>query len=147
MSRQVHHPRMRLVLQPTRMCFSDAGLGQRGHMRSSLYHWLRFAGEGRTLYTALMVKRVLNASISQGSCQGIFLFSTPSHVIHCPCFACATACAHLPASSSRRTSWTFSLRLWDGVALLQAGVLAPRPRPPLPSWTQPMMSLCLSASA
>lgn len=75
-----------------------------------------------------------NGQVSDGSDEWwvIFLFSTPSHAIHCPCFACATGCARLPASSSRRTSWTTSLRLWDGAALLQAGVLVPRPRPLLP---------------
>lgn len=41
-------------------------------------------------------------SCVQSSPQEIFLFSLTCHVIHCPCFACTTACVHHPASSSRR---------------------------------------------
>lgn len=36
-------------------------------------------------------KLTLNASISQSSCWEIFLFSSPSHVIHWPHFACVIA--------------------------------------------------------
>lgn len=46
--RQVYRPWVRLVLQPTRMCFRFVGDEQRENVGSSPYHWLRFLGEGRT---------------------------------------------------------------------------------------------------
>lgn len=79
---------VRLVLQPTRMCFSVFGLGLRG---LSPYYLLRSVEGGRT---------DVKLSISHSSGQEIFVFSAPSLAIHCPCFACTTGCAHLPTSSS-----------------------------------------------
>ncbi len=40
--RQVYRPCDQLVLQPTRICLRFGGDGQRGHVGSSPYHWLRF---------------------------------------------------------------------------------------------------------
>lgn len=34
-------------LEPTNMCFRFARDEQKGHIRSSSYHWLRFTGDGR----------------------------------------------------------------------------------------------------
>ncbi len=125
------------------MCLRFAGDGQRGQVGSSPYHWLRFEGEGRTSYVARKVKLMWNASMPISSLQENFLLSIPSHLIHSPCLACETAFAHLVACSCRRTSSTTSRRRWAGAALCHDGLLSPRPRPPYPCCTMPMMSLCL----
>lgn len=71
--------------------------------------------------------------------------STPSHLIHWPCFTCEIAFAHLIACSCWRTSPTTNFRRWNGVALCQSGLLSPSPKTPLPCCTWPMMSWCLRA--
>ncbi len=91
------------------------------------------------------MKLMLLASISQSSLQLSFLLSRPSHLIHCPCLTRETAFALLSASSWRRTSSTTIFLLSDVEALRQVGLLAVRPKPPLPNWTCPTMSLCLRA--
>ena len=128
------------------MCLRVAGVGQRAQVGSSPYHWWRFFGDGSTSYVALRMKLILLASISQRSLQPSFLFSRPSHLIHCPCLTSETAFAVLSASSWRRTSSTTIFLLSDVVALRQVGLLVVRPKPPLPIWTCPTMSLCLRAA-
>ncbi len=91
------------------------------------------------------MKLMLLASISQSSLQLSFLLSRPSHLIHCPCLTRETAFALLSASSWRRTSSTTIFLLSDVEALRQVGLLAVRPKSPLPNWTCPTMSLCLRA--
>ena len=88
-----------------------------------------------------MRKLILLASISHMSFQLMVRFSTLSHLIHWPCFICDTALAHLLDSSCRRTSATTIFRRSREAAWLQQGRFSPSPKPPLPCWTWPTMSL------
>src|SRR4029434_8662608 len=92
-----------------------------------------------------MMKLMLLASICQSSLQLILLLSRPSHRVHCPCLARETAFALLAVSSCLRTCSTTSFLRSDVVALLNVGLLAARPKPPLPCWIFPTMSWCLRA--
>ncbi len=92
-----------------------------------------------------MMKLMLLVSISQSSLQLSFRLSRPSRLIHCPCLGREIALALLSVSSCRRTSSTTIFLFSDVEALCQVGLLAVRPKPPLPNWTWPTMSLFLRA--
>lgn len=102
----VYLPLVRLVLQPTMMCFSIAGVAHWGHAGSFPNHSCRFTGDGSTQYVARTLKLNLLESMPQSSLHESFFFSTSSHVIQRPCLACATALERLVASSCRCTSST-----------------------------------------
>lgn len=117
---KLHCQQVTLVLHPTKMCFSVAGVGHIRHLRSLAYHWLRFAGEGSTSYAALMVKLALNASISHSSFQVIHRFSTPSHASHCPLLC-------LCHSMSTASCFLFQMHLLDPhLVSLRSNGLVPR---------------------
>ena len=113
---------------------------------SSPNHWWRFCGVGRTSYTALIMKLSLFPSISHSSFHVILRLSTPSQLVHCPCFACATALTLLAASSCRRTSSTTSFLLEGGEALCHVSRFSPNPIPALPYCTNPTISPCFNAA-
>lgn len=115
MWRQVYLPCIRLVLQPTRMCFRVTGARQWRQAGSSPNQRCRLVEEGRTSYVAPMVK---------------------------PCLAWDTALAHMSTSSRRRTSSTTRCQHKAGVAFCHVGGVVPKPKPTLPCWTWPTMSLC-----
>ena len=136
----VYLPCVRLVLQPTMMCLSVAGVVHRGHAGSFPNHNCRFTGDGRASYVARTMKLSLLDSMAQRSLHLSFFFSTPSQFIQRPCLACDTALDRLAASSCRRTSSTTMVRRSVVDAFRQRGVTVPRPKPPLPCCTWPITS-------
>lgn len=87
--RQVYQPCARLALHPTKMCFRSAEDGQRRHVGSPPYHWLRFSGVGRTSNVAGMMKLDRNASMSYSSLHEIFHFVPSYEIAVAQCAACS----------------------------------------------------------
>ncbi len=117
------------------MCLSVAGVVHRGQDGSFPSHSCRFVGEGSTSYVVRTMKLSLLDSMPQSSLHVSFLSSTPSHLTQRPCLACAMALERLAASSCQHTSSTTMDRCSVADAFCQSGVIAPRPKPPLPCWT------------
>lgn len=137
---RVYQPWVRLVLLPTMMSFKVAGLelGQRKHIGSSPYLRLRFAGEFRTSGSADSKACSINLPLPQLFQLNLPLFH-PSHVIHCPCYACATACAHPTHVLDHQLS---PLKRGGPAPSWYTGTLVTRPRPLIPSCTWVTISLC-----
>lgn len=125
----MQHPCVSLTLPPVSLCLRDACLEQRAHPGSSLYHWS---------WRLISVRR-MSYSILHKSLQLVFLFSTLSHCVHCPCFVRKTFLAHL---GSPRISSTFNFRCSGVFAEFQEGCLGVTP---FSCWTIPTMSACLRA--
>lgn len=115
--------------------------GYSAQIRSMPNYCWRFFGEGNTSYVTLIRKLILVASISQISFQVIFLFSTLSHCIHCPCLASEIAFVILFAFFCLCNSSTTSFLCSEIMAVHQVGPLVAWPKPSLSFWT----SLCFSA--
>lgn len=97
---------VRVVLLPTRMGLSIAGVLQRKHNGSFPSHSCWFVGEGSTSYVALKMKLILLDSVLQTSLHVRCFLSTTSHLTQRPWLACFMALERVAASSGWRTSST-----------------------------------------
>lgn len=108
-------------------CRSSAEVGSLPH------HWWKFFGDGGMLCVTLMIKQILFSSIFHNSLY--WSFSSP-------CFRkrdCLCPSHNLFMSTHLLDHQS------DVAAFRQVGKLAFRPKPHLPCWTCPTMSLCFRA--
>lgn len=97
------------------MCFRFAGKWQRGHVGFCCaigWHSWQMAGHNMWL-----INLVWNASMFHNSFQENFLFSTPSHLNYCPCFASEMTLTQLAACSCQHNFLSTRPHCWDGVTL------------------------------
>lgn len=113
----LHNRFQHLVMSPVVVAFSqgfwraaeDLLLSTSCH---SCQTW-KFAGLGRTLYTAWTMNLIRWGSARQMSVQDIFISSAPSHLVHGPCCRMPTILlvrsSSNPACTLSRTSWRLTL--------------------------------------